>query len=100
LRSQNYQPKSEAFSDDKFKVIFLSYIRLTDRVAKTWFLNELKTKDIEVKYWDLVGVLRENHNEYAEITPDYLKVITANLEFQKKINQVAESQKKLGSNQF
>jgi hypothetical protein len=60
-------------------------MRLTDRVAKTWFINEFKNKGINVEYWDLVAVLRENHHEYGEITPDYLKVIKSQTEFNEKI---------------
>jgi hypothetical protein len=69
----------------EFKIIFLSYMRLTDRIEKTWFINEFKNKEIEVEYWDLVAILREEHHEYGEITPDYLRLITSKAEFREKI---------------
>ena len=59
----------------KPKIIYLSYIRLTDRVSRTWFLDDLVSRGFDVEYWDLVRIMRENHREFNEIKPIYLKEI-------------------------
>ena len=56
----------------KPKIIYLSYIRLTDRVSRTWFLDDLVSRGFDVEYWDLVQIMRENHREFNEIKPIYL----------------------------
>ena len=39
------------------KVIYVSYMRLTDKVEHDWFINYLRSKGAEVEYWDLVPLL-------------------------------------------
>lgn len=85
MKFKQNQETEISFNSQEFKIVFLSYMRLSDRVAKTWFINEFKNKGINVEYWDLVAILRENHHEYGEITPDYLKVIKSQTEFKVKI---------------
>ena len=69
------------------KVIYLSYIRLTDRVAKTWFINDLISKKINVEFWDLISFMREPHNEINELNPDYLSHIYSLKELKHRIKQ-------------
>jgi len=75
--------------DKKPKIIYLSYIRLTDRVSRTWFLNDLVSRGFDIEYWDLVRIMRENHREYNEIKPIYLKELNSMTELDEQLkNQV------------
>jgi hypothetical protein len=71
----------------KPKIIYLSYIRLTDRVARTWFIDDLKSRGIDVEYWDLIPFMREYHREDNEISPTYLKELNSIIELEERINR-------------
>jgi hypothetical protein len=78
-------------SADNLKIIYLSNIRLTDRVAHTWFIDDLLEKGIDVEFWDLIPFMREYHREFNEITPTYLKELNSIIELDELItNQVKE----------
>lgn len=69
------------------KVIYLSYIRLTDRVAKTWFIDDLISKNIVVEFWDLISFMREPHSEHYELKSDYLTKIHSLKDLKIRISQ-------------
>jgi hypothetical protein len=79
--------KSKKTMPMKKKIIYLSYIRLTDRVAKTWFMNHLVSSQTNVEYWDLVNFMRETHNEIYELKPEHLSEIQTFKELKKRISQ-------------
>ena len=39
------------------KVIYVSYMRLSDKASRDWYINFLQSKNVEVEYWDLVPLL-------------------------------------------
>jgi len=56
------------------KVIYVSFIRLTDKVARDWYIDYLIEKGVSVEYWDIVSLLREEHAEQGAIYPLYLRI--------------------------
>lgn len=57
------------------KVIYVSYMRLSDKVSRDWYIDYLIEKGITVEFWDLVPLLRGEHGEMKEHdakTVDYL----------------------------
>jgi hypothetical protein len=79
------------FKDDStienLKIIYLSYIRLTDRVASTWFIDDLLHTGIDVEYWDLIPFMRGYHREYNEISPTFLKELNSISELEEQIKK-------------
>jgi hypothetical protein len=67
------------------KIIYISFIRLTNKVARDWYIDFCKSKGAEVEYWDIVSLVREEHNEYGMLNPDYLKYIKTYDELEKLI---------------
>lgn len=39
------------------KVIYVSYMRLTDKAERDWFIDYLRTEGAEVEFWDMVPLL-------------------------------------------
>ena len=39
------------------KVIYISFMRLTDKVQQDWFVDHLRSRGAEVEYWDVVPLL-------------------------------------------
>jgi hypothetical protein len=74
-------------SIENLKIVYLSYIRLTDRVSYTWFIDELLHKGIDVEYWDLIPFMRENHREVNEINPEFLKELNSLIELEINIKK-------------
>ena len=54
------------------RVVYVSFLRLTNRVARDWYLDDLRERGAEVEYWDVVEALREPHDEVDTIDPSYL----------------------------
>lgn len=54
------------------KVIYISFSRLTDRIARDWFIDFLIKNGVTVEFWDIVPLVREEHIDFGMITPDYL----------------------------
>ena len=74
------------------KIVYLSYIRLTDRVSKTWFIDDLISRKINVEYWDLISFMRENHEELYEIKPAYLSYIDSFKDLSYRIKRESQKQ--------
>jgi hypothetical protein len=53
----------------------VSFIRLTDKVSRDWYIDYSIKKGAVVEYWDIVSLVREEHEEYGALEPDYLQVI-------------------------
>lgn len=57
----------------KRKVIYISYIHLTDKVLNDWCINHLIENGITVEYWNLVPLLRGEFNEVGVKLMDFLR---------------------------
>jgi len=56
------------------KVIYVSVGRLTDKIARDWYIDYLIEKGVTVEYWDVVSLMREEHFEQGAKNPEYLRV--------------------------
>jgi hypothetical protein len=74
-------------STENLKIVYLSNIRLTDRVAHNWFIDDLLHKGIDVEFWDLIPFMREHHREFNEISPKYLKELNSIIELDELIKK-------------
>lgn len=54
------------------KVIYVSYIRLTDKESRDWYIDYLIAKGVDVEYWDIVSLIREEYIESGTKHTDYL----------------------------
>jgi hypothetical protein len=57
------------------KIIFVAVVRLTDKVARDWYVDDLIERGATVEYWDIVSLVREEHSEQGEKRPAYLQVL-------------------------
>lgn len=55
------------------KVIYVSFVRLTDKVSRDWYIDYLIEKGATVEYWDIISLVREDHSEHGAIYPDGLR---------------------------
>lgn len=56
------------------KVIYVSIVRLTDKMASDWHIDYLIGRGVRVEYWDIVALMREEHSEYGARNPEWLHV--------------------------
>jgi len=64
------------------KLIYLSFIRLTDKVSRDWYIDYSLEKGAEVEYWDIVSLVREEHVERGALDSEYLRDIKSYTEFE------------------
>lgn len=57
------------------KVIYVSWVKLTDKYARDYFIDHLIENGVEVEFWDVVALTREQHNEVGELDVNYLRVL-------------------------
>ncbi len=69
------------------KLIYLSFIRLTDKVSRDWYIDYSIEKGAAVEYWDVVSLMREDHHEHGMLDVDYLRHIKTYQEFEELICQ-------------
>ena len=43
----------------KRKIIYVSFVRLTDKVMRDWYIDYLLGKGAVVEFWDVVSLLRK-----------------------------------------
>lgn len=67
------------------KVIYISFIRLTDKTSRDWLLDFLIKKGIHVEFWDIVGLVRQSYQEESAKTAKYLKIISSYEELESRI---------------
>ena len=65
----------------KRKLIFVSFIRLTDKVLRDFYIDYNIKKGAEVEYWDIVSLLRNDYHEMGTLDVDYLRHIETYQEF-------------------
>lgn len=56
------------------KVIYISSSRLTDKTSRDWYADYLIGKGVEVEYWDVVALVRDDYDEAAAKTTNYLRI--------------------------
>lgn len=56
------------------KVIYISSSRLTDKTSRDWYVDYLIGKGIAVEYWDVVALVRDEYDEAAAKTTNYLRI--------------------------
>ena len=59
----------------KRKLIYVSFIKLTDNVLQYFFIDYNINKGAEVEYWDMTSLLRFDYHEMGELDVDYLRHI-------------------------
>jgi hypothetical protein len=69
------------------KVIYVSVSRLTDKIARDWYIDHLIEKGLSVEYWDIVSIVREEHTERGARNPDYLHVFRNFREFERMVRE-------------
>lgn len=57
------------------KVIYVSFVRLTDKTSRDYYVDYLIGKGMTVEYWDVVALVRDGYDEAAAKTADYLHTI-------------------------
>lgn len=57
------------------KVIYVSFVRLTDKMSRDWYIDFLIGKGVKVEYWDIVALVRDEYNEANAKETDYLRII-------------------------
>ena len=57
------------------KVIYISWVKLTDRYARDYFLDHLIENGVEVEVWDVIAFTRERHNEIGELGAEFVRVL-------------------------
>ena len=71
----------------KRKLIYVSFIRLTDKVSNDWYIEYAIEKGAVVEYWDIVSLVREDHDEKAVLNVGYLRYIETYQEFEALVRQ-------------
>jgi hypothetical protein len=56
------------------KVIYVSFGRLTDKMARDWCIDYLIAQGACVEYWDIVALVRAEHVEHGALDAEYLRV--------------------------
>jgi hypothetical protein len=64
------------------KVIYVSFVRLTDKISRDWYIDYLIAKGITVEYWDVISLVREEHDEINSRNPEYLHKLKEFNEFE------------------
>ena len=71
----------------KKKLIYVSFIKLTDKVSRDWYIDYSIAKGALVEYWDIVSLVREEHEEHGALCPKYLRHIKTYNEYEGLIRQ-------------
>lgn len=56
------------------KVIYVSYVKLTDTVSRDRYIDYLIERDVAVEYWDISSLVRNKFDEHHTKTTDYLRL--------------------------
>ena len=69
------------------KVIYISWSKLTDRIARDYFVDHLIGNGVEVEFWDIGVFTREPHNEFGELDVNYLRVLQSYSEYENLVKR-------------
>ena len=67
------------------KVIYVAIVRLTDKMAVDWHIDYLIERGVSVEYWDIVGLVREQHSERGARSPAWLHVFNSFAEVEERL---------------
>lgn len=67
------------------KVIYVSFVRLTDRISRDWYIDYLFAKGVTVEYWDVISLVREEYSEVNTVSVPYLHVFRTFSEVKAKL---------------
>lgn len=67
------------------KVIYISFVRLTDKTSRDWYVDYLIGKGVTVEYWDVVALVRDGYDEAAAKTTNYLHTIRTYCELEERL---------------
>lgn len=54
------------------KVVYISYMHLSEKVARDWYIDYLRANGIMVEYWDLIPLLFGRFNEAGSKIADFV----------------------------
>lgn len=57
------------------KLIYISFGRLTDKISRDWYIDYSIEKGAVVEYWDIVSIMREEHDEKGALGSSYLRYV-------------------------
>ncbi len=64
------------------KLIYISFIKLTDKVSRDWYIDYCIEKGATIEYWDIVSLVRESHEENGALNTEYLRQVKNYREFE------------------
>lgn len=67
------------------KVIYVAIVPLTDKMAGDWHVDYLIARGVEVEYWDIVRLVREEHDERGARNPPWLRVLRTFAEVEERL---------------
>ena len=67
------------------KVIYVCFGRLTDKMARDWCIDYLIGQRACVEYWDIVSLVRDEHDDFGALNADYLRVFRTFGEVEKAV---------------
>jgi len=59
----------------KPKLIYISWIRLTDKVSRDWYIDFSIQNGAKLEFWDIVSLVRNEYDEYGALDVNYLRRI-------------------------
>jgi hypothetical protein len=70
----------------RHKVIYVCFGRLTDKMARDWYIDFLIAQGARVEYWDIVSLGRGEHEERGALQADYLRVFRTAQELERELH--------------
>ena len=70
------------------RVVYISWMPLTNYVKRTWFIDDLIKSGVLVEYWDITKIYRENIKEFGELKEEYIIYIQNFNEIKKYISDL------------
>jgi hypothetical protein len=67
------------------KVIYASFVHLTDKTSRDWYLDYLISKNVAVEYWDVVALVREEYDEPVAKATEYLRTFQTYTQLQQML---------------
>lgn len=64
------------------RVIYISCIPLTSRIANDWYINYLLESGVEVEYWDIVRLIRGPVIEHYQLDGSYVRIFDSYNDFE------------------
>ena len=75
----------------KRKVIYVSWIPLTEKVSRDWYIDYLISKEILVEFWDVSYFLRGDLRQANTLSPTYAQTIQSFREVESKLKNQENS---------